>query len=64
MKALGHGEGYQYDHDQDEGFAATQLYWPDGLKPQTFYQPTKRGLEIQISEKLGHMRQLRKSKSP
>ncbi|MEY3476506.1 MAG: hypothetical protein RLY65_906 [Pseudomonadota bacterium] len=63
MKALGHGEGYQYDHDQDEGFAATQLYWPDGLKPQTFYQPTKRGLEIQISEKLSNLRQLRKAKN-
>jgi putative ATPase len=62
MRALGHGEGYQYDHDDDAGFAATQGYWPDGLPAQRLYQPSQSGLEIQIAEKLEKLRQQRKPK--
>lgn len=63
MRSLGHGDGYQYDHDHEDGFASSQSYWPDDLNAQVFYRPSKRGLEIQISEKLSNLRQLRKAKN-
>ncbi len=31
MKDLGYGSGYRYAHDEAEGFAAGERYFPDGL---------------------------------
>ncbi len=56
MKQLGHGKGYRYAHDESGGFAAGEDYWPEGAKPQRFYQPTDRGLEIKIGEKLASLK--------
>jgi putative ATPase len=58
MKQLGHGDGYRYAHDEPEGVAAGECYFPDGMAPQAFYQPVPRGLEIKIGEKLAHLRGL------
>ncbi len=58
MKELGHGEGYRYAHDTESGFAAGQQYFPDSLTPTTFYEPTDRGLEQQIRDKLAQWRSL------
>jgi len=59
MKALGHGQGYRYAHDEAGGFAAGEHYWPDGLDaPPQFYQPVPRGLELRIGEKLAELRRL------
>jgi putative ATPase len=52
LKGLGHGQGYRYSHDEPHGFAAGQTYWPDGMAPESLYQPVERGLEIRIAEKL------------
>jgi putative ATPase len=52
MKELGHGSGYRYAHDEEAGHAAGESYWPDALEAPRFYQPTDRGLEGKISEKL------------
>lgn len=52
MKDLGHGSGYRYAHDEDAGHAAGESYWPDGMHPPQFYQPTDRGLEGKIAEKM------------
>ncbi|QDQ87116.1 replication-associated recombination protein A [Alcaligenaceae bacterium SJ-26] len=57
MKALGHGKAYRYAHDEPHGYAAAEQYFPDGLKAR-FYQPTDRGLEAKISDKLAFLRQL------
>lgn len=57
MKDLGHGAGYRYAHDESEGHAAGESYWPEGLAAQQFYQPTDRGLEAKISEKLNWLAQ-------
>ncbi len=57
MKALGHGKAYRYAHDEPHGYAAGEQYFPDGLGAR-FYQPTDRGLEGKISEKLAFLRQL------
>jgi len=60
MKELGHGKDYRYAHDEEDGFAAGVNYFPDTLKPEEFYLPVERGLEIRISEKLRELRALNK----
>ena len=57
MKALGHGQGYRYAHDEAGGFAAGERYLPDGLEDLQFYEPVSRGLEIRIAERLAQLRQ-------
>jgi putative ATPase len=52
MKDLGHGRDYRYAHDEPDGFAAGENYWPDGLAPQRLYEPVSRGLEQRIAERL------------
>ncbi len=55
---LGHGEAYRYAHDEAEGYAAGECYLPEGLDPDTrFYEPTPRGLEGRIGEKLAALRE-------
>jgi putative ATPase len=56
MKGLGYGKGYRYDHEEAEAYAAGQEYLPDRLKGTVFYEPTSRGLEIKIAEKLAQLR--------
>jgi putative ATPase len=64
MKALGHGRRYRYAHDEPEGYAAGEDYFPDGLGPRTYYAPVGRGLEIRIAEKLAHLRELDRAAAP
>jgi len=58
MKSLGYGKDYRYAHDEAEGYAAGETYLPDGVEPHQWYQPTDRGLEAKIREKLEHLRSL------
>jgi len=51
MKDIGYGEGYAYDHDADDGFSGAN-YWPDGMEPQTYYEPAQRGFERQVIERI------------
>ena len=60
MKELGFGREYRYAHDDPEAYAAGENYLPDGMTEQKFYQPTARGLEGKISEKLVHLHALDK----
>lgn len=61
MKQLGYGKGYAYDHDTDEGFSGDN-YWPDGMAPQAYYEPTDRGFEKRIAERLAYWEELRHAK--
>ncbi len=64
MKNLGMGKDYRYAHTEEEGYAAGENYFPDGMVRPDWYQPTERGLEAKIREKLAHLRELDgKSKS-
>ena len=56
MKTLDYGKGYRYAHDEADGFAAGERYWPDAMAEQNFYQPVRRGLEIKIADKLDQLR--------
>lgn len=58
MKDLGYGKEYRYAHDEEGGFAAGESYFPEGMRPPTFYRPVERGLEIRIAERLRELRAL------
>lgn len=57
-KQLGYGKEYRYAHDEAEGFAAGENYFPQSLQHEQFYFPKDSGLEKRIKEKLDHFRQL------
>jgi len=59
MKQLGYGKGYQYDHAVEGGVALDQQCLPDALAGTQFYQPTERGLESKIKDKLDALRAAR-----
>jgi putative ATPase len=59
MKNVGYGKGYAYDHNADEGFSG-QDYWPEEMEAQSFYQPTDRGFEARVKERLDYWQQRRK----
>jgi putative ATPase len=58
MKEMGFGKEYRYAHDEAEGYAAGESYFPDGMPEKRWYQPVARGLETKIGEKLAHLRAL------
>jgi putative ATPase len=58
MKQLDYGKDYRYAHNEEGGYAAGENYFPDGMPAVSFYEPTERGLEGKIAEKLNHLRQL------
>jgi putative ATPase len=58
MKQLGYGRLYRYAHDEPEAYAAGETYLPDGMAEPHWYQPTPRGLEGKIGDKLAHLRAL------
>lgn len=58
MKEMGYGAEYRYAHDEPDAYAAGQTYFPDGIEPPHWYQPTNRGLDIKLGEKLAWLREL------
>jgi putative ATPase len=57
MKNLGYGKDYRYAHDEDDGYAAGENYFPEGMERPGWYRPTDRGLEAKIRERLENLRQ-------
>jgi putative ATPase len=62
MKSLDYGKNYRYAHDEEEGFAAGERYFPDGMDEPQFYRPVARGLELKIGEKLAALREKNREK--
>jgi putative ATPase len=58
MKNLGFGKDYRYAQDEPEAYAAGENYFPEGMPAVKWYEPTDRGLESKIAEKLAHLRNL------
>ncbi|QWT46320.1 replication-associated recombination protein A [Azospira inquinata] len=56
MKELGYGHDYRYAHDEPNAYAAGETYFPEGIGEPGWYQPTPRGLEIKIGEKLEQLK--------
>ncbi len=64
MKQMGYGQGYRYAHDEADGFAAGQGYFPDGVARPDWYQPTDRGAERSMGERLAWLRSLDDATTP
>ena len=56
LEGLGHGKGYRYAHDEPDAFSKGQTYFPEEMGEKIYYEPTDRGLEIKIKEKLEQLR--------
>jgi putative ATPase len=55
MKDFGYAAGYRYAHDYDDALVAQQ-HLPDALVGMRFYEPTDRGGEARIAERLEEWR--------
>ena len=62
MKQWGHGEGYAYDHDEEDGFSG-QNYFPDGIERAEYYQPADRGFERELGKRQAYWSGLRAKKT-
>ena len=51
-KQLGHGDGYQYSHNEADGISSQDYLGVD----VEYYQPTDRGFEIELGERLQKIR--------
>lgn len=58
MKSDGYGENYRYPHDYEGNFVPSETYLPERLIGTRLYEPTDQGIERQIAERLGRLRQL------
>ena len=52
MKEMGLGKEYRYAHDEPNAYAAGEVFFPPEMAQTRYYQPTNRGLESKIGEKL------------
>jgi putative ATPase len=59
MKDLGYGRDYEYAHDREEAQVAHH-HLPDELRSKRYYEPTERGAEADIGERLKRTRKARK----
>ncbi len=58
MSELGYGAEYRYAHDEPGAYAAGESFFPPELAGRSYYQPTDRGLEKQITQKLAYLSEL------
>lgn len=63
MKQLGYGAGYRYAHDFEDGIVAQQNL-PESLGARTYYEPTGRGFELKIAERLSMVREKYRQPEP
>ena len=61
MKDIGYGKGYRYDHQEEDAFSGDN-YWPEEMSAQAFYEPSPRGFEAKIAERLAYWESLRKER--
>jgi putative ATPase len=61
MKQIGYGKGYAYDHAEQDGFSG-QDYWPEGMTAESYYEPTDRGFEARVRERLAYWQEMRTEK--
>ncbi len=61
MRKVGYGEGYRYDHDEPDAFSG-QDYWPEALGRQHLYEPTDRGYETRLADRLARWEEMRQAR--
>ncbi len=62
MKDFGYGHGYQYAHDDREALVR-QEHLPPELANNTYYEPTNRGFEAIIKDRLTKWKQILKQRA-
>ncbi|HBZ44588.1 MAG TPA: AAA family ATPase [Maritimibacter sp.] len=62
MKDQGYGDGYQYDHDAEDGFSG-QNYFPDDMKRPVYYVPVERGFERELRKRVEFFAGLRSKRN-
>lgn len=62
-QGLGHGRGYVYAHDEPHA-VASQQYLPDELVGTRYYEPSDRGYERSVGERLARVRSILEPGSP
>src|SRR5207237_4105508 len=50
-RKLGHGEGYDYPHDDPRGWVP-QSYRPPEVEGRTYYEPSEHGAEREVAERM------------
>jgi putative ATPase len=58
MSELGYGAEYRYAHAEPGAYAAGECFFPPELAGREYYQPSDRGLEKQIAQKLAYLAEL------
>lgn len=58
MQGLGYGDGYVYPHDLPYGYAPGVEYLPQGIHGRPFYEPSDRGNEKTIADRLEWLKQV------
>jgi len=58
MKDQGYGQGYDYDHDAEDGFSG-QDYFPDNVTRESYYHPAERGFERDLLKRMQYFNTLR-----
>jgi putative ATPase len=56
-RKLGRGEGYRYPHDEPDAVTEQPLA-PESVRGERFYEPTDRGFEAELRERLERLRKL------
>ena len=56
MKEIGYGKDYRHAHNEEDAYAAGEIYLPEELQGSRYYYPVDRGLELKIRQ---HMDKLR-----
>jgi putative ATPase len=54
---LGHGEGYAYPHDAEEGVVAQQ-YAPGAISGRQYYEPSRHGAEARYADRYDRIRSI------
>lgn len=62
MKDQGYGEGYDYDHNAEDGFSG-QNYFPDTMERPVFYEPVDRGFERDLKKRVDYFAKLRSKRT-
>ena len=62
MKDQGYGQGYDYDHDAEDGFSG-QNFFPDEIARERYYNPVERGFERDLLKRLKYFDTLRAKRS-
>ena len=61
MKQLGYGKGYRYAHDEEERVSGMDCL-PEALAGRRYYEPTPRGAEPAVAERLNEARRIKEEK--